>query len=64
MRSMPSRCARCFETVRMDHAAVHRVEGSEVLVLRDRTVPLLRLAHIIGAPGRRPGQPRRHPVHQ
>ena len=40
-----------LETVRMDHAAVHHVEGSEVLVLRDRTVPLLRLAHIIGASG-------------
>ncbi len=40
-----------LETVRMDHAAVHCVEGSEVLVLRDRTVPLLRLAHIIGASG-------------
>ena len=40
-----------LETVRMDHAAIHRVEGSEVLVLRDRTVPLLRLAHIIGAAG-------------
>jgi two-component system chemotaxis sensor kinase CheA len=38
-----------LETVRMDHAAVHRVEGSEVLVLRDRTVPLLRLAEMIGA---------------
>ena len=40
-----------LETVRMDHAAIHRVEGSEVLVLRDRTVPLLRLAQIIGAAG-------------
>ncbi|MGC2210614.1 MAG: chemotaxis protein CheA [Candidatus Korobacteraceae bacterium] len=40
-----------LETVRMDHTAVHCVEGAEVLVLRDRTVPLLRLAHIIGASG-------------
>jgi two-component system chemotaxis sensor kinase CheA len=39
-----------LETVRMDRTAVHRVEGSEVLVLRDRTVPLLRLAEMIGAP--------------
>lgn len=39
-----------LETVRMDHSAVHRVEGSEVLVLRDRTVPLLRLSELIGAP--------------
>jgi two-component system chemotaxis sensor kinase CheA len=38
-----------LETVRMDRSAVHRVEGSEVLVLRDRTVPLLRLAPMIGA---------------
>ena len=38
-----------LETVRMDHAAVHCVEGSEVLVLRDRTVPLLRLSAMIGA---------------
>jgi two-component system chemotaxis sensor kinase CheA len=40
-----------LETVRMDHAAIHRVEGAEVLVLRDRTVPLLRLSHIVGASG-------------
>ncbi len=38
-----------LETVRMDRAAVHLVEGAEVLVLRDRTVPLLRLARMIGA---------------
>jgi two-component system chemotaxis sensor kinase CheA len=38
-----------LETVRMDSSAVHCVEGSEVLVLRDRTVPLLRLAPLIGA---------------
>jgi two-component system, chemotaxis family, sensor kinase CheA len=38
-----------LETVRLDHSAVHRVEGSEVLVLRDRTVPLLRLSEMIGA---------------
>jgi two-component system chemotaxis sensor kinase CheA len=38
-----------LETVRMDHSAVHRVEGSEVLMLRDRTVPLLRLSEMIGA---------------
>jgi two-component system chemotaxis sensor kinase CheA len=38
-----------LETVRLDHAAVHRVEDSEVLVLRDRTVPLLRLSEMIGA---------------
>jgi two-component system chemotaxis sensor kinase CheA len=42
-----------LETVRMDTAAVHRVEGSEVLVLRDRTVPLLRLSQMVGAA---PGQ--------
>jgi two-component system chemotaxis sensor kinase CheA len=33
----------------MDRSAVHRVEGSEVLMLRDRTVPLLRLSEMIGA---------------
>jgi two-component system chemotaxis sensor kinase CheA len=38
-----------LETVRMNHSAVHRVEGSEVLVLRDSTVPLLRLSEMIGA---------------
>jgi len=38
-----------LETVRMDQAAVHTVEGSEVLVLRDRTVPLLRLSGMVGA---------------
>jgi two-component system chemotaxis sensor kinase CheA len=38
-----------LETVRMDRSAVHRVEGSEVLMLRDRTVPLLRLSEMIGA---------------
>jgi two-component system chemotaxis sensor kinase CheA len=38
-----------LETVRLDHAAIHLVEGAEVLVLRDRTVPLLRLAPILGA---------------
>jgi two-component system chemotaxis sensor kinase CheA len=38
-----------LETVRMDNAAVHRIEGSEVLVLRDRTVPLLRLSQMVGA---------------
>jgi two-component system chemotaxis sensor kinase CheA len=38
-----------LETVRMDYAAIHHVEGSEVLVLRDRTVPLLRLSEMIGA---------------
>jgi two-component system chemotaxis sensor kinase CheA len=38
-----------LETVRMDHSSVHCVEGSEVLVLRDRTVPLLRLADMVGA---------------
>jgi two-component system chemotaxis sensor kinase CheA len=38
-----------LETVRMDHSSVHCVEGSEVLVLRDRTVPLLRLAEMVGA---------------
>jgi two-component system chemotaxis sensor kinase CheA len=38
-----------LETVRMEQGAVHRVEGNEVLVLRDRTVPLLRLAEMIGA---------------
>jgi two-component sensor histidine kinase len=32
------------ETVRMDHTAIHRVDGCEVLVLRDSTVPLLRLS--------------------
>jgi two-component system, chemotaxis family, sensor kinase CheA len=45
-----------LETVRMDQAAIHRVEGSEVLVLRDRTVPLLRLSHIIGASGDAPAR--------
>lgn len=38
-----------LETVRMDQASVHSVEGSEVLTLRDRTVPLLRLSQMIGA---------------
>jgi two-component system chemotaxis sensor kinase CheA len=38
-----------LETVRMDESAVHRVEGAEVLVLRDRSVPLLRLSQMIGA---------------
>jgi two-component system chemotaxis sensor kinase CheA len=38
-----------LETVRMDHSAVHRVEGCEVLVLRDRTVPLLRLNEMVGS---------------
>jgi two-component system chemotaxis sensor kinase CheA len=38
-----------LETVRLDHSAVHCVEGSEVLVLRDRTVPLLRLSRMVGA---------------
>jgi two-component system chemotaxis sensor kinase CheA len=38
-----------LETVRMDSSAVHCVEGAEVLVLRDRTVPLLRLGPMIGA---------------
>jgi two-component system chemotaxis sensor kinase CheA len=38
-----------LETVRMDDTSVHRVEGNEVLVLRDRTVPLLRLSQMIGA---------------
>jgi two-component system, chemotaxis family, sensor kinase CheA len=38
-----------LETVRLNQSAVHRVEGSEVLVLRDRTVPLLRLSEMIGA---------------
>jgi two-component system chemotaxis sensor kinase CheA len=38
-----------LETVRMDSASVHCVEGSEVLMLRDRTVPLLKLADMVGA---------------
>lgn len=38
-----------LETVRMSQSSVHCVEGSEVLVLRDRTVPLLRLSQMIGA---------------
>jgi two-component system chemotaxis sensor kinase CheA len=38
-----------LETVRMDESAIHRVEGAEVLVLRDRSVPLLRLSQMIGA---------------
>ena len=38
-----------LETVCLDCNSVHRVEGSEVLVLRDRTVPLLRLSEMIGA---------------
>jgi two-component system chemotaxis sensor kinase CheA len=33
----------------MDHSAVHRIDGAEVLVLRDSTVPLLRLSQLIGA---------------
>ncbi|MDR3764960.1 MAG: chemotaxis protein CheA [Acidobacteriota bacterium] len=43
-----------LETVRLDHEAVHHVEGNEVLVLRDRTVPLMRLAEVVGAPNAKP----------
>ena len=45
--AIPLRSVR--ETVRMDESAVHRGEGAEVLVLRDRSVPLLRLSQMIGA---------------
>ena len=38
-----------LETVRIEEGSVHRVEGNEVLMLRDSTVPLLRLAEVIGA---------------
>jgi two-component system chemotaxis sensor kinase CheA len=38
-----------LETVRIEEGFVHRVEGNEVLMLRDSTVPLLRLAEVIGA---------------
>jgi two-component system chemotaxis sensor kinase CheA len=38
-----------LETVRLEQNSVHCVEGSEVLVLRDRTVPLVRLSRLIGA---------------
>lgn len=38
-----------LETVRLDDDSVHTVEGGEVLMLRDSTVPLLRLAQMVGA---------------
>ena len=40
-----------METVRVRADEVHRVEGVEVLQLRGRTVPLLRLGQMLGAHG-------------
>ncbi len=45
-----------LETVRIEEGSVHRVEGNEVLMLRDSTVPLLRLVEVIGASHERPSE--------
>jgi two-component system, chemotaxis family, sensor kinase CheA len=43
------------ETAQIDPTHVHRVEGSEVLWLRDETLPLLRLDQIFAVPARAGG---------
>jgi two-component system chemotaxis sensor kinase CheA len=51
-------CGRLFgvpmavvvETVRVPRAALHRLRDREAFVLRDRVVPILRLAHLLDLP--------------
>ncbi len=38
------------ETVRVPRAALHRLRDREAFVLRDRVVPILRLAHLLDLP--------------